>query len=66
MEDNKELLDILCKEENLDAVYDIANNKNIVVNRIINEVFIPKLRDLAESKGLTMGDNCIENWMEES
>lgn len=66
MEDNKELLDILCKEENLDAIYDIANNKNIVVNRIINEVFIPKLRDLAESKGLTMGDNCTENWMEVS
>lgn len=66
MEDNKELLDILCKEENLDAIYDIANNKNIVVNRIINEVFIPKLRDLAESKGLTMGDNCTENWLEES
>ena len=62
MEDNKELLDILCKEENLDAIYDIANNKNIVVNRIINEVFIPKLRDLAESKGLSMGDGCIENW----
>lgn len=66
MEDNKELLDILSKEENLDAVYDIANNKNIVVNRIINEVFIPKLRDLAESKGLTMGDVCIENWFETS
>ena len=66
MEDNKELLDILSKEENLDAIYDIANNKNIVVNRFINEVFIPKLRDLAESKGLTMGDNCTENWMEES
>lgn len=32
MEDNKELLDILSKEENLDAIYDIANNKNIVVN----------------------------------
>lgn len=66
MEDNKELLDILCKEENLDAVYDIANNKNIVVNRIINEVFIPKLRDLAESKGLIMGDDCTENWMEKT
>lgn len=66
MEDNKELLDILSKEENLDAIYDIANNKNIVVNRFINEVFIPKLKDLAESKGLTMGDNCTENWMEES
>lgn len=64
MEDNKELLDILSKEENLDAIYDIANNKNIVVNRILNEVFIPKLRDLAESKGLTMGYGCIENWFE--
>lgn len=66
MEDNKELLDILSKEENLDAVYDIANNKNIVVYRIINEVFIPKLRDLAESKGLTMGEVCTEKWMEKS
>lgn len=66
MEDNKELLDILSKEENLDAIYDIANNKNIVVNRIINEVFIPKLRDLAESKGLIMGDDCTENWMVKS
>ena len=66
MEDNKELLDILSKEENLEAVYDIANNKNIVVNRIINEVFIPKLRDLAESKGLIMGDDCTENWMKKS
>ncbi len=66
MEDNKELLDILSKEENLDAVYDIANNKNIVINRIINEVFIPKLRDLAESKGLTLGNDCIKNWFETS
>ena len=39
MEDNKELLDILSKEENLDAIYDIANNKNIVVNRIIKREF---------------------------
>ncbi len=66
MEDNKELLDILSKEENLDVVYDIANNKNIVINRIINEVFIPKLRDLAESKGLTLGDDCTKNWFETS
>ena len=66
MEDNKELLDILCKEENLDAIYDITNSKNIVVNRIINEVFIPKLSDLAESKGLIMGDDCTENWMKKS
>lgn len=66
MEDNKELLDILGKEENLDAIYDIVNNKNAVVNRIVNEEFLPKLRILAKSKGLNMGDGCIENWMETS
>lgn len=66
MEDNKDLLDILSKEENLDAIYDIVNNKNAVVNRIVNEEFLPKLRILAKSKGLNMGDGCIENWMETS
>ena len=66
MEDNKELLDILSKKENLDAIYDIVNNKNAVVNRIVNEEFLPKLRILAKSKGLNMGDGCIENWMETS
>lgn len=65
MEDNKELLDILSKEENLDAVYDIIDNKENLVNHIINDEFIPKLKNLAESKGLTMGD-CTEKWMEES
>ena len=66
MEDNKELLDILSHKENLDAIYDIVNNKNAVVNRIVNEEFLPKLRILAKSKGLNMGDGCIENWMETS
>ena len=66
MEDNKELLDILSHKENLDAIYDIVNNKNAVVNRIVNEEFLPKLRILAKSKGLSMGDGCIENWFETS
>ena len=63
MEDNKELLDILSKEEKLDAIYDIANNKNIVVNRIINDEFIPKLKDLAEDKGLEICGNYKRNWV---
>ena len=42
------------------------HNKNSVVNRFTNEVFILKLIYVAESKGLIMGDNCIEKWMEES
>ena len=61
MEDNKDLFDILSKKENLDAIYDIVNNKNAVVNRIVNEEFIPQLRILAKSKGFSMGDGCIEN-----
>ena len=35
MEDNKELLDILSKEENLDAVFDIINSKENLINHII-------------------------------
>ena len=66
MEDNKELLDILSKEENLDAVFDIINSKENLINHIINDEFIPKLKDLAESKGLIMGDDCTENWMKKS
>ena len=64
MEDNKDLFDILSKKEILDAIYDIVNNKNAVVNRIVNEEFIPQLRILAKSKGFSMGDGCIENWFE--
>lgn len=66
MEDNKELFDILSKEENLDAVFDIINSKENLINHIINDEFIPKLKDLAKSKGLIMEDDCTENWMKKS
>lgn len=57
MEDNKELFDILSKEENLDAVFDIINSKEKLINRIINDEFIPKLKALAEDKGLEICGN---------
>ena len=63
MEDNKELLDILSKEENLDAVFDIINSKEKLINRIINDEFIPKLKDLAKSKGLEICGNYKRNWV---
>lgn len=63
MEDNKELLDILCKEENLDAVFDIIDSKENLVNHIINDEFIPKLKALAEDKGLQIGGNYKRNWL---
>lgn len=63
MEDNKELLDILCKEENLDAVFDIIDSKGNLINHIINDEFIPKLKDLAEDKGLEICGNYKRNWV---
>ena len=66
MEDNKELLDILCKEENLDAVFDIIYSKENLINHIINDEFIPKLKDLAEDKGLEICGNYKRNWIAES
>ena len=63
MEDNKELLDILCKEENLDAAFDIINSKENLINHIINDEFIPKLKDLAKSKGLEICGNYKRNWV---
>ena len=63
MEDNKELLDILCKEENLDAVFDIIDSKENLINHIINDEFIPKLKDLAEDKGLEICGNYKRNWV---
>ena len=66
MEDNKELLDILSKEENLDAVFDIIDSKENLVNHIINDEFIPKLKDLAEDKDLEICGNYKRNWIAES
>lgn len=63
MEDNKELLDILGREENLDAVFDIINSKENLINHIINDEFIPKLKALAEDKGLQIGGNYKRNWL---
>ena len=63
MEDNKDLLDILCKEENLDAVFDIIDSKENLINHIINDEFIPKLKALAEDKGLQISGNYKRNWL---
>ena len=65
MEDNKELLDILSKEENIDAVLDIIYSKENLINHIINDEFIPKLKALAEGKGLEICGNYKRNWMAE-
>lgn len=50
------------KEENLDAVFDIINSKEKLINHIINDEFIPKLKALAEDKGLEICGNYKRNW----
>lgn len=65
MESNKELLDILGKEENLDAVFDIINSKENLLNHIMNDEFLPKLKELSKKKGLEMVGDYKRNWMSE-
>jgi len=58
----REMLQILGKKENIDAVFDIFESKDNLINYIINEVFLPELRTLAERKGFKMQDG-QKNWM---
>lgn len=51
------------QEENLDAVFDIIDSKENLINHIINDEFIPKLKDLAEDKGLEICGNYKRNWV---
>lgn len=61
----KEMLQELGKQENIDAVFDIYESRNDLINYIINERFLPKLKELAENKGFQMLD-IQKNWMEEA
>ena len=70
MEKNDEMLQILCNENNIDAVVDIFNCKDEVYNYIINKEFIPKMKELAYKKGFYLikkngqeEDDWQNNWM---
>ncbi len=66
MEKNDELLEILGKEDNLNAVFDIANNCDNLVNNIVNKEFLPALSKIAEEKGFELeyeeGDWINRSW----
>ncbi len=54
METNDELLELINKDENIDAVFEIANNCDNLVNNIIIKEFLPQLIKLAEQKGFVL------------
>ncbi len=51
---NDELLELIKKEENIDAVFEIVKNYDNLVNCIIVKDFLPQLMKLAEEKGLVL------------
>ena len=54
MNKNDEMMQILCKAENIDAVFDIFNSRDEFINFVINTRFLPRLRVLAKEKGLEL------------
>ncbi len=62
MNKNNELMQILCRTDNIDAVFDIFNSRDEFVNYVINTYFIPRLNKLAEGKGFEMKTN-VSDWI---
>lgn len=60
----REMLEILGRKENIDAVFDIFESRDSLINYIINEVFLPDLKKLVEGKGFKMQE-VQKNWMYE-
>lgn len=54
MNNYDEVLQILCKPENLEAVFEIFNSRDAFINHVINNHFIPRLQTLAEKKGFEL------------
>lgn len=60
MNKNDEMMQILCKAENIDAVFDIFNSRDEFINFVINTRFLPRLRVLAKEKGLELRTDTID------
>lgn len=54
MNRNDEILQILSKPENIDAVFEIFNSRDAFINFVVNNHFLPRLRTLAERKGFEL------------
>jgi len=62
MNKNDELMQILCKADNIDAAFDIFSSRDEFINYVINTHFIPRLETLAQEKGFEMKTD-ITNWI---
>ena len=62
MNKNNELMQILCKADNIDAAFDIFNSRDEFINYVINTHFIPRLKNLAEEKGFEMKTG-VSDWI---
>lgn len=62
MNKNDELMKILCKTDNIDAVFDIFNSRDEFLNYVINTHFIPNIKELAKEKGFEMKTD-ISDWI---
>ena len=62
MNKNDELMQILCKADNLDAAFEIFNSRDEFINFVINTHFIPNLKILAEKKGFEM-KTAVTDWI---
>ena len=62
MNKNDELMQILCKANNIDAAFDIFQSRDEFLNYVINTHFIPSLKKLAIEKGFEMKTD-ISDWI---
>ena len=60
MNKNDEMMQILCKANNIDAVFDIFNSRDEFLNYVINNYFIPRLKNLAKDKGFELKTDTID------
>lgn len=63
---NEDLMKLLSKEENLDAVFTIGNNLGNIKNEIVNKTFLPQLSQICDELGLvntsTEHDRVSTSW----
>jgi len=63
MENTNDVLEIMSKEEYLDAVFAISNNVDTMIDRIINEKLYSQLESLANEKHLELQFEKGPGWM---
>lgn len=66
MDNTNNILEIMSKEEYLDAVFAIAKNINVMIDNVMNGILFPQLESLANEKGFKLHFDKKQRWMTES